>query len=80
MMPAKVVLPVLVPTVSVLAPSVTVAAPAEVKEATDCAAPKVSTEVPVPSKVTAVRPLAVGRAFVTFAFSVPLLRMKVGPL
>ncbi len=79
MAPAKVVLLVASPTVIVFAPRVIVAEPAAVSEATDWLDPRKSTEVPEPSKVTAVR-VAMGRAPNTLALSVPLLRMKVGPL
>jgi len=77
-----VVLPLLVPMVRMLAFKLTLEELAPVREAMDWLAPRLKLELPLPlaSMVTAVRPLAVGRAFVTFALRMPPLRMKVGPL
>ena len=70
------------PIVRVLEPRVTFELAAPVRDATDWLAPRTSVELPVPvvSIEVAVRPLAVGRALVTFAVSVPPSMMRVGPL
>ena len=79
--PAKVIKPLVVPTVRVFAPKSTEDEDAPVSEATTWLAPRVRVELPLPvsSSTRSVR-VPVGSAPRTLALSVAPLRRKVGPL